>query len=325
MKLSRLQFLHLAAGAAALPAVSRIARAQTYPTRPVRLIVPYPPGGGVDITARLIGQSLSERLGQPFVIENRPGAASNIGTEAVVRAAPDGYTLLLVGINSAINATSYDKLNFNFIRDITPVATISGVPSIMAVHPSFPAKTVPEFIAYARANPGKANMASEGIGGFGQLFGEMFKMMAGINMVHVPYRGAAPALTDLMGAQVQVMFVTTLSSIQYVRAGKLRALAVTSATRSEALPEVPTVGEFLPGYEASNWYGVSVPKKTPTEIVEKLNKEINAAIADPKLKARFAELGAEPMKMTPAEFEKFVVGETEKWGKVVRAANIRAE
>jgi tripartite-type tricarboxylate transporter receptor subunit TctC len=325
MKLSRLQFLHLAAGAAALPAVSRIARAQTYPTRPVRLIVPYPPGGGVDITARLIGQSLSERLGQPFVIENRPGAASNIGTEAVVRAAPDGYTLLLVGINSAINATSYDKLNFNFIRDITPVATISGVPSIMAVHPSFPAKTVPEFIAYARANPGKANMASEGIGGFGQLFGEMFKMMAGINMVHVPYRGAAPALTDLMGAQVQVMFVTTLSSIQYVRAGKLRALAVTSATRSEALPEVPTVGEFLPGYEASNWYGVGVPKKTPTEIVEKLNKEINAAIADPKLKARFAELGAEPMKMTPAEFEKFVVGETEKCGKVVRAANIRAE
>jgi tripartite-type tricarboxylate transporter receptor subunit TctC len=242
-----------------------------------------------------------------------------------VRAAPDGYTLLLVGINTAINATSYDKLNFNFIRDITPVATISGVPSIMAVHPSFPAKTVPEFIAYARANPGKANMASEGIGGFGQLFGEMFKMMAGINMVHVPYRGAAPALTDLMGAQVQVMFVTTLSSIQYVRAGKLRALAVTSATRSEALPEVPTVGEFLPGYEASNWYGVGVPKKTPTEIVEKLNKEINAAIADPKLKARFAELGAEPMKMTPAEFEKFVVGETEKWGKVVRAANIRAE
>jgi tripartite-type tricarboxylate transporter receptor subunit TctC len=323
--LSRLQFLHLAAGAAALPAVSRIARAQTYPTRPVRLIVPYPPGGGVDITARLIGQSLSERLGQPLVIENRPGAASNIGTEAVVRAAPDGYTLLLVGINSAINATSYDKLNFNFIRDITPVATISGVPSIMAVHPSFPAKTVPEFIAYARANPGKANMASEGIGGFGQLFGEMFKMMAGINMVHVPYRGAAPALTDLMGAQVQVMFVTTLSSIQYVRAGKLRALAVTSATRSEALPEIPTVGEFLPGYEASNWYGVGVPKKTPTEIVEKLNKEINAAIADPKLKARFAELGAEPMKMTPAEFEKFVVGETEKWGKVVRAANIRAE
>jgi tripartite-type tricarboxylate transporter receptor subunit TctC len=291
----------------------------------VRLIVPYPPGGGVDLNARLIGQSLSERLGQPFVIENRPGAASNTGTEAVVRAAPDGYTLLLVGINTAINATSYDKLNFNFIRDITPVATISGVPSIMAVHPSFPAKTVPEFIAYARANPGKANMASEGIGGFGQLFGEMFKMMAGINMVHVPYRGAAPALTDLMGAQVQVMFVTTLSSIQYVRAGKLRALAVTSATRSEALPEVPTVGEFLPGYEASNWYGVGVPKKTPTEIVEKLNKEINAAIADPKLKARFAELGAEPMKMTPAEFEKFVVGETEKWGKVVRAANIRAE
>ena len=325
MRLPRRQFLHLAAGAAALPAVSRIAMAQTYPTRPVRLIVPYPPGGGVDVNARLIGQSLSERLGQPFVIENRPGAGGTTGTEAVVRAAPDGYTLLLVGINNAISATSYDKLNFNFIRDITPVATISGVPAIMAVHPSFPAKTVPEFIAYARANPGKANMASEGIGGFGQLFGEMFKMMAGINMVHVPYRGAAPALTDLMGAQVQVMFVTTLSSIQYVRAGKLRALAVTSATRSEALPEVPTVGEFLPGYEASNWYGVGVPKKTPTEIVEKLNKEINAAIADPKLKARLADLGAEPMSMTPAAFGKLIADETEKWAKVVRFAGIKPQ
>jgi tripartite-type tricarboxylate transporter receptor subunit TctC len=323
MKFPRRQFLHLAAGVVALPAVSRIARAQVYPTRPVRLIAGYPPGGGTDVMARLIGQSLSERLGQPFVIENRPGAGSNMATEAVVRAVPDGHTLLLVGINNAINATSYDKLNFDFIRDITPVATISGVPSIMALHPSFPAKTIPEFIAYAKANPGRANMASEGIGGIGQLLGEMFKMMAGINMAHVPYRGVAPALTDLMGAQVQVIFSSMPSSIAYVRAGQLRALAVTSATRSQALPEVPTVGEFLPGYEATTWYGIGVPKKTPTEIVEKLNKETNAAVADPKLKARFAESGAEPMMMIPAEFEKFVVAETEKWAKVIRAANIK--
>jgi tripartite-type tricarboxylate transporter receptor subunit TctC len=273
--------------------------------------------------ARLMGQSLSERLRQALVIENRPGANSNMGTEAVVRAAPDGYTLLMVGIANAINATSYDKLNFNFIRDITPVAAISGVPSIMVVHPSFPAKTIPEFIAYARANPGKADMASEGIGGTGQLLGEMFKRMASINMVHVPYRGIALALTDLMGAQVQVIFSSMPSSIAYVRAGQLRALAVTSATRSQVLPEVPTVGEFLPGYEATTWYGVGVPKKTPNEIVEKLNKEINTALADPKLKARFAELGAEPMMMTPAEFEKFVVAETEKWAKVILAANIK--
>jgi tripartite-type tricarboxylate transporter receptor subunit TctC len=287
------------------------------------LIVAYPPGGGANVMARLIGQSLSERLGQPFVIENRPGANGNMGTEAVVRAAQDGYTLLLVSTVNAITATSYDKLNFNFIRDIAPVATISGVPNIMAVHPSFPAKTVPEFIAYAKVNPGKANMASEGIGGIGHLLGEMFKMMAGINMVHVPYRGIALALTDLLGAQVQVIFSPMPASIQYVRAGELRALAVTSATRAQALPEVPTVGEFLPGYEASTWYGVGVPKTTPAEIVEKLNKEINAALADPKLKARFAELGAEPMMMTPAEFEKFVVDETEKWATVIRAANIK--
>jgi tripartite-type tricarboxylate transporter receptor subunit TctC len=323
MKFPRRQFLHLAAGVVALPAVSRIAIAETYPTRPVRLIAAYPPGGGTDIMARLIGQSLSERLGQPFVIENRPGANGNMGTEAVVRAAPDGYTLLLVGIVNAISATSYDKLNFNFIRDITPVAAITGVPNLMVVHPSFFAKTIPEFIAYARANPGKVNMASEGIGGTGQLLGEMFKMMAGINMAHVPYRGVAPALTDLMGAQVQVIFSSMPASIPYVRSGALRALAVTTAKRSEALPEVPTVGEFLPGYEANTWYGVGVPKKTPTEIVEKLNKEINTALADPKLKARFAELGGEPMMMTPAEFEKFVVAETEKWAKVIRAANIK--
>ena len=322
MKLPRRRFLHLAAGAAALPAVSRFASAQTYPTRPVRLIAGFPAGGGTDVMARLMGQSLSERLGQPIVIENRPGANSNMGTEAVVRAAPDGYTLLMVGIANAINATTYDKLNFNFIRDITPVAAIGSVPSIMVVHPSFPAKTIPEFIAYARANPGKADMASEGIGSTGQLLGEMFKTMAGINMV-LPYRGVALALTDLIGAQVQVIFSSMPSSIAYVRAGQLRALAVTTTTRSQVLPEVPTVGEFLPGYEATTWYGVGVPKKTPTEIVEKLNKEINMALTDPKLKARFAELGAEPMMMTPAEFEKFVAAETEKWAKVIRAANIK--
>jgi tripartite-type tricarboxylate transporter receptor subunit TctC len=321
----RRQFLHLAAGAAALPAVSRIARAQTYPTRPVRLIAGFPPGGGVDITARLIGQSLSERLGQPFVIENRPGAGSNMGTEAVVHASPDGYTLLLATIPNAVNATLYEKLNFNFIRDIMPVATISRVPNIMTVHPSSPAKTVPEFIAYAKANPGKVNMASDGNGASGHVAGELFKMMAGVALLHVPYRGAAPALTDLMGAQVQVMFPTMPASIQYVRAGKLRALGVTTATRSEALPDVPAVAEFVPGYEASTWYGVGAPKNTPVEIVEKLNKEINAALADPKLKARLADIGAEPMSMTPAEFAKFVFEETEKWGKVVKFAGIKTE
>jgi tripartite-type tricarboxylate transporter receptor subunit TctC len=288
------------------------------------LIAGFPAGGGTDVMARLMGQSLSGRLGQPLVIENRPGANGNIATEAVVRAPADGYTLLMVLTTNAINATSYDKLNFNFIRDIMPVAAISGVPSIMLVHPSFPAKTIPEFIAYARANPGKVDMASEGIGSTGQLLGEMFKRMAGISMVHVPYRSTL-ALTDLMGAQVQVNFSSMPSSIAYVRAGQLRALAVTSATRSQVLPEVPTVGEFLPGYEATTWYGVGVPKKTPTEIVEKLNKEINRALADPKLKARFAELGGEPMMMTPAEFEKFVVAETEKWAKVIRAANIKMQ
>jgi tripartite-type tricarboxylate transporter receptor subunit TctC len=303
--------------------MSRIARAQDYPTRPVRIVVGYAAGGGNDILARLIGQYPSERLGQQFIVENRPGATANIATEAVVRAAPDGYTLLLVGLNNAINATSYEKLNFNFIRDIAPVATISGVPAIMVVPPLFPAKTVPEFIAYAKANPGKANMASEGIGGVGHLLGEMFKMMAGINMAHVPYRGVAPALTDLMGAQVQVIFASMPSSLTYVMSGALRALAVTTAKRSEALPELPTVSEFLPGYDATMWYGLGAPKKTPAKIVEKLNKEINAALADPKLKVRFADIGAEPMKMTPPEFESFVVDETEKWAKVIRSANIK--
>jgi tripartite-type tricarboxylate transporter receptor subunit TctC len=290
MTLARRTFLRLAAGAAVLSAASRMARAQTYPARPVRVIVGFPPGGGIDIIARLMGQWLSERLGQPFVIENRPGASSNIATKAAVRAAPDGYTILMVGVFNAVNTTLYEKLNFNFIRDIMPVATITRAPNIMVVHPSFPAKTVPDFIAYARANPGKVDMASDGIGNNGHVVDELFKMMAGVNMVHVPYRGGAPALTDLFGGQVQVMFATMPASIQYVRAGRLRALAVTTATRSEALPDVPTVGEFLPGFEASVWYGVGAPRKTPAEIVEKLNNEINAALADPKLKARLAEL-----------------------------------
>jgi tripartite-type tricarboxylate transporter receptor subunit TctC len=325
MKLPRRQFLHLAAGAAVLPAVSRFAWAQAYPTRPVRLIVGFLPGGGTDVTARLIGQSLSERLGQTFVIENRSGAGSNIGTEVVVRSAPDGYTLLLATIPNVVNATLYENLNFNFIRDITPVATISRVPNIMVVHPSFPAKTVPEFIAYAKANPGRVNMASDGNGASGHMTGELFKMLAGIELPHVPYRGAAPALTDLMGAQVQVMFPTMPASIQYVRAGKLRALAVTTATRSEALPDVPAMVEFLSGYEASTWYGIGAPRNTPAQIVERLNKEINGALTDPQLKARLADVGAEPVSMTPTGFGKFIAEDTEKWGKVVKFAGIRTE
>jgi tripartite-type tricarboxylate transporter receptor subunit TctC len=273
--------------------------------------------------ARLIGQSLSERLGQPIVVENRPGASGNMGTEAAVRAAPDGYTLLLVTIINAISATSYDRLNFDFINEISPIAPVTSVSSVMVVPPSFPAKTIPEFIAFAAATPGKVNMASEGVGGIGHLLGEMFKMKAGINMLHVPYRGAALALTDLMGAQVQVMFSAMPASIPYIRFGALRPLGVTTARRSDALPEVPSVGEFLPGYEASVWYGVGAPKKTSTETVEKLNREINAVLADPQLKAKLAQLGAEPMKMSPPEFEKFIVAETEKWGKVIRAANIK--
>jgi tripartite-type tricarboxylate transporter receptor subunit TctC len=324
MKLDRRRFLHLVAGTAALPALSGIARAQTYPTKPVRIVAGFAPGGGTDITARLIGQSLSERLGRQFIIEDRPGAGSNIGTEAVVNAAPDGYTLLLATTSNAVNATLYERLNYNFIRDIKPVAAVSRVPNIMAANPLVPAKTVAEFIAYAKANPGKINMASSGNGAVDHMSGELFKMMAGVDMVHVPYRGGAPALTDLMAGQVQVMFSTMPASIQYVRAGNLRALAVTTATRSEALPAIPPVSEFVPGYEASTWYGVGVPRKTPTEIVEKLNKEINAALTDPRVKARFAEIGAELM-MTPGEFENFVVDETEKWAKVIRAANIKAQ
>jgi tripartite-type tricarboxylate transporter receptor subunit TctC len=325
MKLPRRTFLHLAAGVAALPAVSRFAWAQAYPARPVRIIVGFAAGGGLDINARLIGQALSERLGQQFVVENRPGAAGNIATESVVNAAPDGYTLLLVSIPNAVNATLYEKLNFNFIRNIAPVASISRAALVMAVNPSVPAKTVLEFIAYAKANPGKINMASGGNGSTEHAAGELFKMMAGVDLLHVPYRGGAPALTDLIGGQVQVMFASMPASIQYVRAGNLRALAVTTTTRLGALPDIPAVSEFVPGYEVSTWYGVGVPKKTPTEIVEKLNKEINAALADPKLKAQLANIDAEPMPMTLSEFEDFVAAETEKWGKVVKFASIKPE
>jgi len=325
MNLPRRKFLHLAAGTAALPALSHIARAQAYPTRPVRIIVPYAAGGGADIFARIIGQWLSERLGQPFVIENRPGAAGNVGTEAVVRAPADGYTLLQVAPANLVNATLYDNLNFNFTRDIAPVAAVLRSPNVLEVHPAVPAKTVPEFIAYAKANPGKLNMASGGNGASQHISGELFKMMTGINMLHVPYRGEALALPDLLGGQVQVLFGNMSSGIEYVRAGRLRALAVTSATRSEALPDIPTIGDFVPGYEASPVGGMGAPKNTPADVIDKLNKEINAALADPKIKARFAELGAVPIPMTPADFGKLIAGETEKWGKVVKFAGIKPE
>jgi len=325
MKLPRRNFLHLAAGAAALPAVSRFAWAQAYPTRPVRIIVGFPAGGGTDIVARLIGQWLSERLGQQFIIENRPGAGSNIATEAVVRAAADGYTLLMAVSANAFNATLYAKLNFNFIRDIAPVAGIMVVPNVMMVHPSIPAKTIPELIAYAKANPGKINIASGTIGGPGHVSGELFKMMTGTDMPLVSYRGGGPALVDLLAGQVQVMFATMPPSIEYIRAGKLRALAVTTATRSDALPDIPTVAEFVPGYEASTWYGVGAPKATPAEVVDKLNKEVNAALADPKNKARLADLGGDVLALSPADFGRLIADETEKWGKVFRAANIKPQ
>jgi tripartite-type tricarboxylate transporter receptor subunit TctC len=325
MKLSRHRFLHMAAGAAALPAVSRIARAQTYPARPVRIIVGYPAGGGADINARLMGQWLSERLGQAFVIENRPGAGGTIAVDSVVRSPPDGYTLLLTGSPDAYNESLYNNLKFNYIRDIAPVAGITRVPGVMVVHPSFPAKTVPEFIAYAKANPGKINYASAGNGTPQHICGELFKMMASVEMVHVPYRGGAPAVADLLGAQVQVMFDPMPESIAYIRAGKLRVLAVTTAARSEALPDVPTVSDFLPGFEATTWFGVGVPKNTPVEIVEKLNREINAGLADPKLRARLADLSGTMLPGSTADFGKLIAEETEKWGKVVQAAHIKAE
>jgi tripartite-type tricarboxylate transporter receptor subunit TctC len=325
MKLPRRQFLHLAASAMALPAVSRIARAQTYPTRPVRIIVGFAPGASPDITARLVGQWLSQRLGQPFIIDNRSGAGSNIGTEAVMRAAPDGYTLLWATAANAINATLYDKLNFNFIRDITPVAGVIRVPNVMEVNPSVEAKTVPEFIAYAKANAGKINMASGGTGTTPHLAGELFKMMTGVNMLHVPYRGSPQAITDLLGGQMQVMFDVMPQSIEHIKVGELRALAVTTAMRSEALPNIPTVGDFVPGYEASSWHGVGVPKSTPAEIVDKLNKEINAALADSKLKARLADLGGTVLPGSPADFGKLVADEIEKWAKVVKFAGIKPD
>ena len=322
MKLPRRKFLQLAAGAAALPAASRFAWAQAYPVRPVRLIIGYPPGSGPDINARLIGQWLSERLGQPFVIDNRPGAGSNIGTEAVVRAPADGYTLLIAASANASNATLYDKLDFNFIRDIAPVASFTRAPFVMEVNRSFPAMTVPEFIA---CNPGKISMASSGNGTVPHLAGELFKMMTGVDMVHVPYRGGTAALVDLLRGQVQVRFGVLTESIQYIKDGKLRALAVTTASRSEVLPDVPTAGEFLPGYDASAWTGVGAPRNTPAEIIEKLNREINAGLADPKLKARFTDQGLAAFVGSPADFGKFIVDETEKWAKVVRKANIKPD
>ena len=325
MKLARRQFLDLAAGAAALAALSRIANAQSYPTRPVRIVVGFTAGGSTDIGARLIGQWLQERLGQSFVIENRPGAGTNIATESVVRASPDGYTLLMVGPSSAVNATLYDKLNFVFLRDIAPVASMIRQPQIMLVNPSLAATTIPEFIAYARANPGRITMASAGIGSTGHLVGELFKMTVGVDLVHVPYRGAGPALTDLLGGQVLISFAGIAGSIEYVRSGKLRALAVTTATRSEALPDVPTVSEFVPGFEAGDWLGVGAPRNTPAEIIDRLNKEITAGVADPKIRARFADLGGTALPLTPAEFGKLVADETEKWAKVIRAANIKPE
>jgi tripartite-type tricarboxylate transporter receptor subunit TctC len=325
MNLRRRQFLRLAAGAAVLPIFPRFAQAQSYPSRPVRIIVPFGAGGVGDILTRLMGQWLSERLGQPFIIENRPGAGGNIGTEVVVRAAPDGYTLLTTAAFNTINAILYDKLNFNFIRDIAPVASIMRTPGVMVVDPAFPATTIPEFIAYAKANPGKVNMATPGIGSGIHIYGELFKMMAGIQMVPVHYRSSGPALTDLIGGQVQVMFDALPSSIEHIRAGKLKPLAVTTAARLEVLPGVPTVSEFVPGYEASAINGIGVTRGTPTEIIDKLNKETNAGLADPKIRARLSDLGGTLLAGTPADFGKLIAEETEKWGKVIRAANIRPE
>jgi len=326
VKLPRRTLLHLAAGAAALPEVLRIAWAQAYPTRPVRVVVGQAAGSGSDAVARLIGQFLSERFGQQFVIENRPGAAGNIATEAVVRSPPDGYTLLLVNTSSAIDATLYDKLNFDFMRDITPITGIANFEFVMEVNPSVPTKTLPEFIAYAKANPGKINMASAGIGSAHHLFGELFKMMAGVEMVHVPYRGSTPALTDLLGGRVQVMFDATTSSLPHISSGKLRPLAVTTATRSELLPDIPTIGDFVPGYEAHGWIGFGAPKNTPATVVDRLNNEINSAISDSAIRARLVDLGGlVPPPSSPTDFGKFVADETKKWAKVIRAANIRPE
>jgi tripartite-type tricarboxylate transporter receptor subunit TctC len=325
MRFPRRHFLHLAASAAALPAVSRLAWAQAYPTRPVRIIVGFAAGGPADILARLLGQWLSERLGQPFIIENRVGAGSSIAAEAVVKAAPDGYTLLLVSTAHAVNASLYDKLNFNFVRDIAPVAGIDCEPLLMLAHPSLPAKTLPELIAYAKANAGKVNIASAGNGTVTHVSGELFNMMAGINLPHVPYRGGAPALTDLIGGRVQVMFNPMAGTVEYIRSGTLRALAVTTATRSETLPEVPTVRDFLPGYESSVWFGVGAPRSTPADIIAKLNSEINAGLADIKIRRRLVDWGGSPLALSPTGFGKLIADETEKWGKVIKFANIKPE
>jgi tripartite-type tricarboxylate transporter receptor subunit TctC len=325
MKLPRRKFLHLAAGAAALPAMSRLARAQAYPSRPVRLIVGYPAGGPADTVARLTAQWLSDRLGQQVVVENRVGAASNIAAEAVVRSPPDGYTLLYVTISNAVNATLYDKLSFDLMRDLVPIASITRSPGVLEVNPSFPAQTVPEFIAYAKANPGKINMASAGPGSAPHLYTELFKMMTGVDVVQVHYRGSGPALPDLLSGQVDAMFDPIASSISHIRAGKVRPLAVTTATRLEVLPDVPTVGDFVPGYEASGWYGIAAPKNTPAEIVARLNSEVNAALADPRMRALFADVGTAVLPGSPADFGKLLADDTEKWGKVIRAANIRVE
>jgi tripartite-type tricarboxylate transporter receptor subunit TctC len=325
MKLPRRRVLHLAAVAAALPAMSRAAWAETYPARPVHLIVYFAAGGGNDITARLIGQWLSVRLGQGFVVENRPGGGGNVGTAAVVRAAPDGYTLLLVSAPNTTNATLYDNLDYDFIRDIAPVAGISREPNVMVVNPALPVNSVPEFIAYAKANPGKINYASAGIGSSQHMTSEMFKMMARISMVHVPHRGSAPALQSVLGGQVQVMFASMPSAVGYIQGGQLRALAVSTATRSHVLPDLPTVGESLPGFEASVFYGIGAPRNTPPEIVERLNKEINAGLVDPDLKARLTDLGGAELPGSPADFGKLIADETEKWAKVIKFANIKAE
>jgi tripartite-type tricarboxylate transporter receptor subunit TctC len=325
MELPRRNFLRLAAGAAALPALSRGARAQAYPARPVRIIVGFPAGGNADTIARPMGQWLAEHFGQPFVIENRPGAGSSIAAEAVVRAPPDGHTLLMASSANAINATLYDKLSYNFLHDLAPVAGVCHAPLVMVVHPSFPAKTVPEFIAYAKANPNKINMASVGNGTTPHVVGELFKMMTSLDLVHVPYRGGGSALTDLLGGQVQVFFPGVSGYIEHIRTGKLRALAVTSATRMEALPNVPTMGDFVPGFEANYWYGLSAPKNTPAEVVDKLNGEVNAGLADRKMRVLFADLGYTVFASSPAEFGKFITDETEKWAKVIRAANIKAD
>jgi tripartite-type tricarboxylate transporter receptor subunit TctC len=325
VKLPRRKFLHLAAGAAALPAVSRIARAQAYPTRPVRIIVGFAAGGNADTIARVMGQWLSERLGQPFVVENRTGAATNIAAEAVARSPPDGYTLLFVTSANAVNTALYEKLNFNFMRDIAPVAAASRSPLVLEVHPAFSPNTLTEFISYAKANPGKISLASFGTATISHVAGELFKAMAGINLLHVPYRGSAPMLSDLLGGQVQASFDNLAGSIEFIKLGRLRPLAVTSTTRSDKLPEVPALHEFLPGFEASAWGGVGAPKNTPADIIGKLNREINAALADPQIKSRIEDLGSSVAPASSAEFGKFIADETEKWGKVIRAANIKAE